>query len=117
MRNDLTNLSNSSRTFNLLEFRRSLPDEEKVTDRIGEIDSIDGNRNIRCPICRWQPQHLDRWTCWDCDYPEYFYEGCGTEWNTFETGGKCPTCFHQWAWTSCLSCWGWSKHEDWYERD
>ena len=37
-------------------------------------------------------------------------------WNTFETRGKCPDCAHQWRWTSCLRCEGWSRHEDWYVK-
>jgi hypothetical protein len=70
---------------------------------------------IRCPLCKWRPVRDDFWECCDCDHPEYFHGGCGTEWNTFETGGKCPTCAHQWTWTSCQNCWMWSKHNDWYE--
>jgi len=70
---------------------------------------------IRCPLCKWRPKRSDMWTCWDCDHPEYFYDGCGTEWNTFETEGVCPTCLHQWNWTSCFNCFLWSRHVDWYE--
>jgi hypothetical protein len=43
------------------------------------------------------------------------FDGCGARWNTFTTRGKCPGCRHQWQWTSCLRCLGWSLHEDWYE--
>lgn len=114
MRNDCTGFLANGRVISFLEFRRTLPDEDMVKERVEEPDSADRARRIRCPICRWQPGTSDRWTCWDCEYPEYFYQGCGTEWNTFETGGECPTCFHQWVWTSCLSCLGWSRHEDWY---
>ena len=71
---------------------------------------------IRCPLCKWRPLRSDLWMCWDCGHPEYFYGGCGTEWNTFETRGVCPTCRHQWKWTSCYQCFMWSKHEDWYEE-
>lgn len=120
MQNDFMNFLEYGRITSLLEFRRSLPDED-VAGEQGEImdlaDRTRGISGIKCPICRWRPRTSDRWTCWDCEYPEYFYQGCGTEWNTFETGGECPTCFHQWVWTSCLSCWGWSKHEDWYESE
>jgi hypothetical protein len=70
---------------------------------------------IRCPLCKWRPQLSSRWYCGDCDYPEYFFDGCGTAWNTFKTRGRCPGCSHQWRWTICLSCQHWSLHEEWYE--
>src|ERR1044071_547279 len=72
---------------------------------------------IRCPICKWQPKESSRWFCGDCDYPEYFFEGCGTAWNSFKTRGLCPGCGHQWRWTVCLSCYGWSPHNDWYTEN
>lgn len=81
-----------------------------------EIDSGKTDfEKIRCPLCRWSPNAASRWLCADADAPEYFYGGCFTNWNTFETRGKCPTCAHQWRWTSCLRCGGWSRHEDWYK--
>jgi hypothetical protein len=69
---------------------------------------------IRCPQCKWQPHSSSRWCCADCEHPEWFFDGCGTSWNTFATAGRCPQCSHQWRWTSCLKCNGWSLHEDWY---
>ncbi|MCI0487187.1 MAG: E3 ubiquitin-protein ligase pellino family protein [Blastocatellia bacterium] len=72
---------------------------------------------IRCPLCRWQPNESSRWFCLDCGHPEYFFNGCGATWNTFTTRGLCPGCGHQWQWTVCLSCGGWSLHEDWYEKE
>jgi len=41
---------------------------------------------IRCPQCGWSPRKEDKWFC-----------TCGNEWNTFDTGGLCPACLHQWA--------------------
>jgi hypothetical protein len=81
------------------------------------LDGVDDSDvpGIRCPLCKWRPKRSDVWTCWDCDFPEYFYGACGTDWNTFETHGICPTCLHQWQWTSCYNCFMWSRHEDWYE--
>ncbi|MGQ0542150.1 MAG: hypothetical protein ACT4O9_09925 [Blastocatellia bacterium] len=99
-----------------LAFRRSTPQDEPVAD-IEDYLADDLLPGILCPLCEWRPLRSSLWTCWDCDYPEYFYNGCGTDWNTFETGGHCPTCGHQWIWTSCLRCAGWSKHEDWYVQE
>lgn len=72
--------------------------------------------HIRCPLCGWRPQKSSRWFCTNCPYPENFSDGCGTAWNTFDTGGICPGCGHQWQWTACLQCWQWSPHEAWYEE-
>ena len=59
---------------------------------------------IRCPLCTWSPDESARWTC-----------KCLHCWNTFDTGGICPACLHQWTSTQCLACGGWSPHSDWYE--
>jgi hypothetical protein len=59
---------------------------------------------IRCPICDWTPRKEDQWMC-----------SCRHIWNTFDTGGVCPACLHQWTATCCLSCHGWSAHSDWYD--
>src|ERR1035438_4708341 len=64
-------------------------DEEK-------IESPSGPR-IRCPLCGWSPREEDLWSC-----------TCGHMWNTFDTGGVCPACLHQWPSTQCLSCKQWS---------
>jgi len=60
---------------------------------------------IRCPLCGWSPRKEDRWSC-----------NCGFQWNTFDTGGVCPACLHQWTETQCLSCRRWSAHSEWYAR-
>jgi hypothetical protein len=73
--------------------------------------------HIRCPSCGWRPVPSSRWMCVDTQAPEHFAPGCGTSWNTFDTRGCCPGCIHQWQWTACLACHGWSRHDDWYAAD
>ncbi|HEX8247592.1 MAG TPA: hypothetical protein VF599_05365 [Pyrinomonadaceae bacterium] len=95
-------------------FRKS-PVFDKYAETAKRKDRTTDFRRIRCPLCRWQPQASSRWCCSDAaGYPHFFYNGCGTVWNTFETRGRCPGCGHQWSWTDCLRCWGCSPHEDWY---
>ncbi len=98
----------------LLLFRKTSESDAFIANLKRE-DEKTNFAQIRCPLCEWKPEASNRWTCWDCDYPEYFFNGCETVWNTFETHGKCPACSYQWIWTSCLRCGEWSKHEDWYE--
>ena len=72
-----------------------------------EIDEEKGHEpsgpQIRCPLCGWKPRKEDRWMC-----------ACGHIWNTFDTGGVCPACLHQWTTTQCLACHHWSAHSEWY---
>jgi hypothetical protein len=90
--------------------------ERKRASRVRTDEDPDFSR-IRCPLCKWQPKPSHRWFCAPCGYPEFFDDGCGACWNTFTTRGLCPGCGHQWRWTSCLNCSGWSLHEDWYKSD
>ena len=96
-------------------FRKTAETDKFIESIEREKDKSDFQR-IRCPLCKWQPGASSRWFCADADAPEFFYGGCGTMWNTFETRGKCPGCSHQWRWTSCLKCGGWARHDDWYEN-
>lgn len=98
--------------------RRLLKQQVTMDDRV--IASLapeeeDVFKRIRCPLCAWQPDAASRWCCEASDSPEPFFRGCLTIWNTFATHGLCPGCSHQWSWTSCLRCHGWSLHEDWYD--
>lgn len=73
---------------------------------VGQEDTLGpSGPRIRCPQCGWSPRKEDRWSC-----------SCGHSWNTFDTGGVCPACLHQWAFTQCLSCGCWSLHSDWYAQ-
>jgi len=93
---------------------RAKPAESKSNPTSRIQQPVDFSR-IRCPLCAWRPTATHRWFCAPCDYPEFFTDGCGACWNTFSTHGRCPSCGHQWRWTACLNCSGWSPHEDWYE--
>jgi hypothetical protein len=86
--------------------------EEKQKEK-GETEFV----RVRCPVCKWRPDRYSFWICADWAYPEYFFNGCGMPWNTFETRGLCPGCNYQWKYTSCLECGEWSRHEDWYEEE
>jgi hypothetical protein len=99
-------------------FVRGTPDIHLIDIPKFRFDEDDGEPEIRCPLCRWAPKRSSRWYCAACPQPEGFLHGCGTLWNTFDTRGTCPGCHHRWRWTSCLSCAGWSLHDDWYaDRD
>jgi hypothetical protein len=87
---------------------RAVEDATKAPVEPGkEIDEEKGHEpsgpQIRCPLCGWKPRKEDRWMC-----------ACGHTWNTFDTGGVCPACLHQWTTTQCLACHRWSAHSDWY---
>lgn len=84
--------------------------------RVLEIEQDDKYARIRCPACKWQPNASSRWCCYDPDQGEHPTGGCQTEWNTFDTGGRCPGCGHQWIRTTCLRCEVHSLHVDWYEN-
>jgi hypothetical protein len=69
-------------------------------------DEDDRFRRIRCPKCTYQPTKHDRWSC-DCHHV----------WNTFDTRGVCPACFHVWKQTACPRCHAWSPHDSWYANE
>jgi hypothetical protein len=95
-------------------FQKSLLPKETTDEKVQSDEEVTEFSRIRCPLCKWQPDESNRWYCANCGHPEYFFEACGTGWNTFTTRGVCPGCEHQWRWTACLNCAGWSLHEDWY---
>ena len=84
----------------------TFPEEAKNFKVLGHDPTAGwGGGEIRCPLCGWTPAAEDRWMC-----------RCQHSWNTFDTGGVCPNCLHQWANTQCLACQGWSLHSDWYPK-
>ena len=86
--------------------RREQRADAAVCD-LGSFDETAGgdicSPNIRCPKCKWQPRKAHLWSC-----------DCGHRWNTFDTGGICPECHHQWTDTCCPRCQTWSPHSEWY---
>jgi len=100
-------------TFALFLFQKS-SFSDKGADKTEKLkDEPTDFSRIRCPLCRWKPRASNRWYCGDTD----FHVGCGTAWNTFDTGGRCPGCNYQWMWTDCLRCYRSSPHEAWYEDE
>ena len=93
---------------------------ETIVETLTEVETDNDTGEfgrIRCPKCGWHPRATSRWYCGSNGPPENFAEGCGTSWNTFTTGGRCPGCRYQWQWTACLRCHRWSRHSDWYVED
>jgi len=98
--------------FNFFLFRKSPGfDDYAETEKLE--DTPTDFKRIRCPLCSWQPQASSRWFCSDFAA----HDGCGTEWNTFETRGRCPGCNYRWLWTDCLRCYRSSPHEAWYRDE
>ncbi|MFT3946624.1 MAG: hypothetical protein QM763_06585 [Agriterribacter sp.] len=67
------------------------------------------NIHIRCPKCSWKPDGGAHWQC-----------TCGTIWDTFSTGARCPGCGRVWEYTQCVDrlmggCSQTSPHLNWYE--
>lgn len=91
-------------------------DPLRIIVELSDKDHQDAFGRIRCPQCGWRPTEASRWSCVWGEGPEPRFQACGTVWNTFTTRGCCPGCSHQWQWTSCLLCEGWSPHDDWYEE-
>ncbi|MBI3268845.1 MAG: hypothetical protein HYZ53_07470 [Planctomycetes bacterium] len=57
-----------------------------------------------CPACGWNPPIAPLWRC----------DGCGCEFDTFETRARCPACSKTWETTQCLSCNESSSHAAWW---
>ena len=82
------------------------PAVEGRPNDLPEMNAEGDGSDVRCPLCGWTPAEKDRWAC-----------RCLHSWNTFDTGGVCPNCLYQWAYTQCLACHGWSLHSEWYPKD
>jgi hypothetical protein len=83
--------------------RPDTPARDPGVEDATKDDDHHGRHRIRCPLCMWVPKASSRWQCY-----------CGHSWNTFDTGGTCPTCDFRYEQTMCLACHRWSKHRAWY---
>ncbi|MEO5763576.1 MAG: hypothetical protein ABIR28_14840, partial [Vicinamibacteria bacterium] len=79
------------------------PNQDRLKEILDKFGERFGSPRVRCPQCTWEPKREDRWAC-----------TCAFTWHTFDTGGVCPACDHQWQETMCLQCFEWSKHAAWY---
>ena len=71
------------------------------------FSSFFGRRSgVACPACGVSPLVGTPWTCSP--------DGCGGQFDTFETHGRCPHCDAQFRWTQCPSCGRASAHNAWY---
>lgn len=56
--------------------------------------SLPRHADLRCPSCGGAPPCADLWCC----------DACGTKFDTFTTGARCPGCGKRFGWTSCPLC-------------
>lgn len=74
-----------SREARAARFDKRIADEPR-----GEPMRSPDGLSIRCPKCHWRPGEQTIWSC-----------NCRHLWNTFSTGGRCPSCNFQWTVTVC----------------
>ncbi|MDM8557307.1 hypothetical protein [Candidatus Parabeggiatoa sp. HSG14] len=79
-----------------------------LSDAKSEEDTKKKRKQIRCPLCGWQPDGKPYWMC----------EKCFAVFDTFKTHAHCPApkCGNSWAYTQCIACHQQSLHEKWYEN-
>src|SRR3954467_12619502 len=78
----------------------------RFTDSLPEIPPR--RPGIACPFCSFSPRPGLLWHCWP--------DGCGGDFDTFETHARCPHCDAQFAWTACPDCGKISAHKRWYRN-
>jgi hypothetical protein len=64
----------------------------ETTKKTQDSEKANEFDRIRCPFCKWSPKPSSHRYCGDCGYAEYFFDGCGTAWNTFTSRGRCTGC-------------------------
>jgi len=66
----------------------------KQAQALRKLESIPRRQGFVCPSCHTAPPLGPFWTC----------NQCSTRFDTFETGGICPSCAARFANTMCLDC-------------
>jgi Zn-dependent protease len=66
----------------------------KQARALRKLESIPRRQGFACPSCHTAPPRGLFWTC----------NKCSTRFDTFETGGICPSCATRFANTTCLDC-------------
>jgi len=66
----------------------------KQAQALRKLESIPRRQGFACPSCHTPPPLGPFWTC----------NKCNTRFDTFETGGICPSCAARFASTTCLDC-------------
>jgi Zn-dependent protease len=71
----------------------------RTARRMGEIAAAPRRAGFACPQCKAAPPLGNFWRC-----------ACGTMFDTFETGGRCPKCARSYQGTACNECGKMSPH-------
>lgn len=66
----------------------------KQAQALRKLESIPRRQGFACPSCHTAPPLGLFWTC----------NNCSTRFDTFETGGICPSCAARFTTTMCLDC-------------
>jgi len=66
----------------------------KQAQALRKLEGIPRRQGFSCPSCHTAPPLGPFWTC----------NKCNTRFDTFETGGICPSCATRFANTTCLDC-------------
>lgn len=66
----------------------------KQAQALRHLEKIPRHQGFICPSCRTRPPVGPFWRC----------NQCGTQFDTFVTGGVCPQCSTSFATTTCLDC-------------
>ena len=66
----------------------------KTAQALSKLEKIPRRLGLACPACHVAPPLGPFWTC----------NKCATRFDTFETGGICPSCSQRFDKTTCLDC-------------